>query len=345
MPNPEDIYIELSGKKYRTKMDLTKGYWQIGLHKDTVEKTAFVTSSGAYEFLRLPFGLKNSAASFNRLMRTVFQGLDGVGCYIDDIIIYTSTWEEHTALLEEVFKRLRHAGLTVKPSKCTIGVVDVDFVGHRVGLDTLRPREEKVNEVLDVAPPQTKKQVKSFLAMAGYYARFIENFSHIAFPLTELTSARRKTFEWTQREDDAFNEIKRCLSKSPVLQIVDFSKQMFLQTDASDVGIGAALLQEKGEVLHPVKYISRKLKPAERNYSTIEREALAMVWAIEKLTVFVYGREFVLLVDHKPLTFIQNHKAANSRVMRWSLFLQDWNFIVKSIKGVDNFIADYLSRA
>ena len=344
MPCPEDVYIALRGKHYRTKMDLTKGYWQIMVHPDSIERTAFATTDGIYEFLRLPFGLKNSAASFNRLMRKVLGDLTGVGCFVDDIILFTDTWIEHTELLQEVFRRLRVAGLTVKPSKCTVGFTEVEFVGHKVGIDTLAPRQEKIKDVLEVRQPKTRRQVKSFLAMAGYYARFIDRFADLAYPLTELTKGRSGKFHWGEREDFAFKEIRQKLSEHPVLRIIDFGKAMYVQTDASDVGVGAALLQEHGGMLHPVKYLSRKLKPAEQNYSTIEKEGLALVWAIDKLQVFLYGREFVLLTDHKPLVFINNMKLQNSRIMRWSLYLQDWTFVVKSIRGVDNLLADYLSR-
>ena len=345
MPCPEDVYIELRGKNYRSKMDLTKGYWQIGVHPSSIEKTAFVTQNGVYEFLRLPFGLKNSAASFNRLMRHVLGDMKGVGCFVDDIIIYTDTWEEHLIVLEEVFRRLRKAGLTVKPSKCTIGVTEVEFVGHQVNIDTLQPREEKIADVLNVKRPKTRRQVKSFLAMAGYYAKFVKDFSDLTYPLTELTKGRMGRFHWGDREEGSFQEVKRKLSQQPILRIVNFEKPMFVQTDASDVGLGAALLQEHNGLLHPVRYLSRKLKSAEQNYSTIEKEGLAIIWAIEKLRVFLYGKEFVLLTDHRPLIFINNMKLQNNRIMRWSLFLQEWAFRVESIKGVDNLLADYLSRA
>ena len=187
--------------------------------------------------------------------------------------------------------------------------------------------------------------MKSFLAMSGYYSRFIKNFSDITYPLTELTRARAGKFHWGEREELSFQEVKRKLSQEPILQIIDFGKPMYVQTDASDVGFGGALLQEHDGLLHPVRYLSRKLKSAERNYSTIEKEGLAIVWALEKLRIFLYGQEFVLLTDHKPLTFINNMKLQNSRVMRWSLYLQDWSFRVESVKGVDNLLADYLSRA
>ena len=344
MPCPDDVYLELRGKKYRTKMDLTKGYWQIGVHPNSIEKTAFITPDGVYEFVRMPFGLKNSAATFNRVMRRVFNDMTCVGCFVDDIIVYTDSWEEHLQVLHEVFRRLRAAGLTVKPSKCTVGVTEVEFVGHMVGFETIQPRQSKIQEVLNVGAPKTRRQVKSFLAMAGYYAKFMKNFSDITFPLTELTKGRPGKFQWGEREQSSFESVKSHLARDPILRIVDFKKTMYVQTDASDVGLGAALLQKHDGLLHPVRYMSRKLKPAEKNYSTVEREGLAVIWAIEKLRVFLYGREFILLVDHKPLTYIHNNRFMNHRVMRWSLFLQDWSYTIESIKGVDNLLADCLSR-
>ena len=230
-----------------------------------------------------------------------------------------------------------------KTSKCMIGFTDIVFVGHELNVGEIHPRKEKVKEVLNVEPPTSKRQVKSFLAMAGYYSRFIQRFADIAFPLTELTKGRAK-FAWEEKHMNAFKEIKQQLEKGPILRIVDLTKHMYVMTDASDTGVGAALLQMHEKKLHPVRYLSRKLKPAERNYSTIEKEGLAIVWAIEKLMVFLYGREFTLLTDHRPLVFMQNEKMNNGRVMRWSLFLQDMSFKIESIKGVDNMLADCLSR-
>ena len=190
------------------------------------------------------------------------------------------------------------------------------------------------------------KQVQSFVALVGYYSKFIPQFADIAQPLTDLTKKNCPNLvKWGEMEENAFVRLKECLSQQPVLKILDLSKVMYVQTDASDVGLGAALMQEHDGVLHPVRFLSRKLKGAEKNYSTIEKECLAVVWAVEKLRVFLYGREFVLLTDHRPLTFINEAKLRNTRVMRWSLYLQDYSFRVESIKGVDNLVADYMSRA
>jgi len=343
MPSPEDIYIKMRGKLFRSKIDLAKGYWQISMSDDSMEKTAFATPDGVYEFKRMPFGLKNSAASFNRLMRTVLGDMNGVGCFVDDICIYSNTWKEHVKLPGQVLYKLKHAGLTVRPSKCMIGYGDVEFVGHKVTVDALQPRPEKINDILEVGRPKTKRDIRSFLAISGYYAKFIPRYADITFPLTEITR-KKNMFKWSEKEEKAFKAVKTCLSTKPVLKIVDFSLEMYLQTDASEVGLGGALLQRHGDTYHPVRFISRKLKSAEKNYSTIEKEGLAIVWAVDKLAVYLYGREFILLTDHRPLTFITLSKMHNSRVMRWSMFLQDWTFTVRSIKGVDNMFADYLSR-
>ena len=345
MPCPEDIYIQMRGKPYRSKLDMTKGYWQISVSEESIQKTAFITPDGVFEFIKLPFGRRNSAASFNRLMRLVLGDIEGVGCFVDDVCMFTNTWDEHIKLLERVFARLRQAGLTLRPTKCMIGYSQVEFVGHVIGLDTVQPRPEKIKDVLEIEKPKSKRDIKSFLAMAGYYGRFIPKFSETTYPLTEMTK-RKKTFRWGQEEEVAFQTVKRCLSNEPILKVIDFDRVIYLQTDASDVGVGvgAALVQQYNKTFHPVKFISRKLKAAERNYSVIEKEGLAIVWAVQKLMIYLYGREFILLTDHRPLTFINLSKMHNSRVMRWSMFLQDWTFRVESIKGVDNVFADYLSR-
>ena len=183
---------------------------------------------------------------------------------VDDVCMYSKTWDEHMILIKEVFQRLGRAGLTVRPSKCMFGYSLVEFIGHRIGVDTLMPRTEKVDDVLKIASPRTKREVRAFLAMAGYYARFIPKFANIAYPLTQLTK-KEAVFKWGEEQKEAFNSIKGYLSAEPVLKIIDFDRGMYIQTDASDIGIGAALLQKYGEVLHPVRFISRKLKSAECN--------------------------------------------------------------------------------
>jgi hypothetical protein len=346
MPDPEEIYMKMKGKRFRTKLDMSKGYWQITMDPESIEKTAFSVPQGHFEFVRMPFGLKNSAASFNRLIRKVLGDLEDVECFVDDVQVFNDTWEEHMCTLRLVFTRLREAGLTAKPSKAMVGFTDIEYVGHEVGLDTLKPRDGKRIEILAVDRPRTKRQVKAFLAMVGYNRRFIPIFSDLAEPLNSLLTKKcPNVVIWGPEQQRTFDVLKEKLSTSPILVIADCKKMMYVQTDASEVGVGAALLQMHAGVLHPVRYLSRKLKGSEKNYSTIEIECLAIVWAVEKLSVYLYGVEFVLLTDHKPLTYIQQTRVKNARVMRWSMFLQDWAFTIKSIKGVENYLADYLSRA
>ena len=347
MPNAEDIYIKMRGKKYRSKFDLTKGFWQIQMHEDSIAKTAFTTPDGVFEFIRMPFGLKNSTATFNRLMRIVLEGMEeNTGCFVDDVLAGDDLWKEHLETIREFFTRLRKSGLHARPSKCLIGFTDVDFVGHEFGESTIKPRSEKVSEILQVPRPVTKKQIRSFLGMVGYFSQFIPLFSVIAKPLTDLTKKGcPNVVVWKEEHDKAFQELKCKISDKPVLTIVDLSKTMYVQTDASGFGLGAVLLQDVDGLLHPVKYLSRKLKPCELNYSTIEKECLGIVWAIGKLRIYLYGREFVILTDHHPLTCLNHSGIKNSRLMRWSMFLQDWSFRIEAIRGSDNVIADYLSRA
>lgn len=227
-----------------------------------------------------------------------------------------------------------------------LGFPEVEFIGHEVDDEDIKPRSQKVDEILRVDRPRTKRQIQAFVALVGYYGKFIPHFADIAAPLTELTKKNHpNVVKWGKDEEEAFQKLKCTLAEAPVLKILDCSKIMYVQTDASDLGVGCCLMQEYDGVLHPVRYASRKLKGAERHYSTIEKECLAIVWAVDKLRVFLYGREFVLLTDHKPLTYINETRSKNGRVMRWSMFLQDWTFRIESIKGVDNLAADYLSRA
>lgn len=345
MPDAEELFLKLRGKGFRSKIDLSKGYWQIPLHTDSIPYTAFSTPQGLYEFTKMPFGLVNSAASFNRLMRKVLGSTTNVGCFVDDLIVYTDTWEQHVDKLREVLQKLADAGLTVRPSKCVIGFSDVEFLGHCLSLDEIKPRSEKVQEILQVPRPVTKRQVKSFLALANYYSKFICKFSDTAQPLLDLTKKfQPNKVQWGPAQEKSFQEIKLCLSRDPILKIFDPNKVIFVQTDSSDYALGAAMLQEYQGVLHPVRYLSRKLKPAEVNYTIMEKECLAIVWAINKLKVYLYGTEFVLLTDNRPLQFLKESNIQNARVTRWSLALQDWTFRVQSIAGVENFAADCLSR-
>ena len=344
--NAPDIYAKLSNDKIFTKIDLTKGYWQIRMAENSKEKTAFVTHAGCYQFKRMPFGLMNSAATFNRMMRKLLSGISQVDSYIDDILIHTPTWHEHLVILRLVFQRLREANLTIKPSKCQIGYPDLEFLGHYVGKKTLGVNPELVKKILDAQIPTSKKQVRSFLGLAGYYRSYIPNYSTISAPLSDLTKKgqRSKDIKWDECHDRAFLAIKRYLTNKPILHLPDMSQQFILQTDASDTGVGSVLLQEHDGKLFPIAYNSRKLLPREKNYSAIEKECLGLVWAIDRFKCYLYGREFILQTDHQPLVYLNSCKLTNGRLMRWALSLQSYKFRIEAVKGTQNVGADYMSR-
>ena len=346
MPRHEDIYAKLSKDKFFSKLDLSKGYWQIAVAPEDRPKTAFLSPDlGSFQFKRMPFGLVNSAATFNRMMRKLLHGMSAVDSYVDDILVHTPTFEEHVRVLRELFGRLHRAGLTVKRSKCRFGFTKLEYVGHEVGSGEVAMTQENIDKIRAAAQPTNKKTLRSFLGLAGYYRNHIPNFSSIALPLTNLTKKKQpNVLQWGEEQENSFVTLKELLTSNPVLQLPNFEQSFVLQTDASDEGLGAALLQPREGQLMPVSFASRKLLPRERAYSVMEKECLAVVWAVNKFKCYLYGREFVLQTDHQPLISLSRSRVANDRVMRWSLLLQPYRMRIEAIKGSDNVIADYLSR-
>ena len=293
----------------------------------------------------MPFGLVNSPATFSRIMRRMLRDVDSVHNYIDDILIHTCTWEEHVKVVKTVLKKLRSARLSARPTKCYFGYEQLEYLGHIVGHGKIKPIPEKTQLLQDAPRPETKTQLRSFLGLANYYRKFIPNFSEIAVPLTDRTKlGEPNRIRWEDSQERAFRTLKAKLSEEPILILPDLSKRFFLRTDASDVGIGAVLLQELENVRFPVAYASKKLLSRERAYAVIERECLAIVWGIKKFEPYLYGREFVVETDHQPLVHMQKAKVTNARIMRWALALQPYRFRIEAIRGSDNVGADYLSR-
>ncbi|XP_072164343.1 uncharacterized protein [Diadema setosum] len=337
IPDQDEIFAKLANDQYFSKIDLTKGYWQMPLTDRAKPLTAFVTPDGLYQFRTMPFGLVNAPASFSRLMRSILRGVPCVDNFIDDILIHTVTWEQHLDVLEEVLHRLRHANLTAKPNKCFVGFNTIEFLGHQVSRGCVRPTLDKVESIVSAPRPETKKQLRSFIGLAGYYRKFVPNFSATAVPLTDRTKkGEPNKVKWEKEQEQAFRSLKAALANAPILQLPDVTKPFILRTDASDNGVGAVLLQETEGEKFPVAYASKKLLPRERVYSTIEKECLAVVWAVQKFEPYLYGREFVLEVDHEPLRAMRKGKVANARVLRWSLALQPYQYRVEAIKGKEN---------
>ena len=282
MPRVEEIFESIGSSTVISTLDLAKGYWQIPMAPDSKEKTAFTTPFGLYEFEVMPFGLHNAPATFQRTMNHVLRDCRGFsGAYIDDIVVFSKSWEEHIQHLCKVFTQLEKAGFTVKVKKCRFGNDTAHYLGHVIGAGRIHPNPEKVEAVRNYPEPKTKKNVRAYLGLVGYYRRFIPQFSTLAAPLSDLTrKGQPEKVQFSESCRTAFVKLKESLLKAPVLKIADPGKPFVLQTDASDYGLGAVLSQadEEGEE-HPVAYASRKLFPQELNYSVIEKECLAFVWA------------------------------------------------------------------
>lgn len=345
-PRIDDLIERLGKAKYLTTIDLCKGYWQVPLTQQSRELTAFRTPWGLFQFTVLPFGLHGAPATFQRLMDQVLCGLSDFACaYLDDIVIYSTTWEEHLGHLKEVLERLHSAGLTINPAKCVLARMETEYLGFTIGCGVIKPQVHKVHAIESCPLPQTRKQLRSFLGMAGFYHRFIPNFSARAAQLTDRIGSRcPNQVQWTAEAVAAFKDIQQSLGKNPVLHSPDFDEHFVLQTDASERGVGAVLLQGPTEDQHPVAYISRKLFPREVRYSTVEKEALAIKWALDSFKYYLLGREFTLETDHKALQWLERMKDTNGRITRWYLAMQPFRFTVHHIPGKDNATADYLSR-
>lgn len=346
LPRIDDALNHLSHMKYFTTLDLISGYYQIPIREEDKEKTAFTTHSGLYEFNVMPFGLTNAPATFQRLMNVTLAGLNWKTClvYIDDILIFSRTFDEHMSRLREVFDRLRGSNLKVKPSKCRFAYFETNYLGHVISEKGIRPDPDKVKAILNWHEDRIKKditQVRSFLGICNYYRRFVRNFAQKAHPLTDLLKKNTNITEWSQECSIAFNTLKSCLITQPVMRYPDFTKPFLLQVDASNFGIGAVLAQcdEKGKD-HPVAYWSRKLTDSEGKSSATERECLAAVEAIKYFRSYLYGQPFVLETDHKSLEFMDSFKAMNGKVARWKMALADYNFTVRAKPGRKNGNAD-----
>ncbi|MCG8044622.1 MAG: RNase H-like domain-containing protein [Candidatus Thiodiazotropha endolucinida] len=347
MPKLEDIINKLGKAKFFSKLDLTKGFWQIPLSENSKSKSAFVTPFGHFQFTVMPFGMVNSSASFVRLMKMVLSDFeDFADSFIDDIIIFSESWHDHLCHIKEVLEALRRACLTAKPSKCVFAYKQIEFLAHIVGNGEVHPTQEKIKAIQNIPTPKTKKQVRSFIGAIGFYRRFIPHFANSSAVITDLTAnGKPNKVKWTNEHQKAFDALKSALVSYPVLQNPDFSCNFILQTDACDRGIGAVLLQENSEYRHPIIFISKKLLPREQRYSTVEKECLAIVRSCQTLREYLIGKEFSIETDHFPLQWLNKMKDQNMRLLRWSLVLQEYRFTVHHILGKNNILADMLSRS
>ena len=348
MPRIDELIDRLGRAKFISALDLTRGYWQVPVTKQAQEKTAFTSPFGLYQFKVMPFGLQGAPATFQRLMDKVLYDLgDFSAAYLDDVIVFSESWSDHLLHLKAVLQRIGEAGLTINAKKCHLGTTHCLYLGHYVGQGLVSPEEAKLEAIRSLPQPRTKKEIRSFLGLTGYYRRFIPHYASLAAPLTDLTrkAASNKITTWSSECNKSFHRLQDLLCQSPVLHAPEFEKPFILQTDASDRGVGAVLsqLDEKGQE-HPVAYYSRKLLPREERYSTVEKECLAIKLGVQNFQVYLAGRPFQIQTDHHSLVWLDRLKDSNPRLSRWSLFLQPFQYDVVHRSGRANGNADTLSR-
>ena len=343
LPLPDEVQDQLSSSTVFSTLDLQSGYWQVPVNPADMEKTAFCPGPGMglFQFRRMPFGLSGAPGSFQRIMDTILRDLPFVTTYIDDILVHSATEELHQDHLQQVFQRLADAGLTLRGRKCHIGLSSVSYLGHVFSGQGMSPDPQKVQSVENWAIPTDVTTLRRFLGLASYYRRYIARFADIAAPLHNLTQ-KGITFHWTPECEQAFFILKEKLVQAPILTFPKFDEgaDMFeLQTDASAVGVGA-ILEQGG---HVVAYASRALTKAERQYSVIQRECLAAVYAMKQFRHYLLGRKFKLMTDHAPLQWLSAQKM-EGLLCRWALAIQEYDFSIVYRKGSLNVNADSLSR-
>ena len=344
MPRIDDLIDKVGKAKFLTKIDLSKGYWQVPLEEEAVPISAFVTPFGHFQWKYMPFGLRNAPATFQRLVHKVLFRLDEfTAAYLDDILIFSNTWHEHVCHIKEVLKRIKQAGLTIKTSKCDFATAEVEYLGHTIGLGKVAPRNAKVLALQEFPRPTNKKQLQSFLGLAGYYRKFLPHFAHIAACLTNMLKKGTK-FVWDDDAEAAFLDLKSRLASRPILRPPDFSRPFCVAVDASDVAVGACLFQVIDGIEHPVAFYSKKLNPHQKNYATVEKEALALILATRTFSVYLDSNTVTVYTDHSPLQFLQKMANHNQKLLRWALELQQYTLDIKHRPGSRNWIPDILSR-
>ena len=343
IPRMDDCIDEIGSAVFVTTLDLLKGYYQVPLTPRAREISAFATSDGLYEYQVMPFGMKNAPATFQRMMTTVTQGIRNCRVYIDDIVLFHNEWDEHIRAMRVLFEKLTEANLTVNLSKCEFAKGSVVYLGHVVGNGKIKPVQAKVEAIEQFPVPKSKQELSRFLGLAGYYRKFCKNFASVVAPLTDLLGSVQ--FQWTQSCTEAFCRVKTMLTTEPILASPDYGAKFYLTIDACDVGVGA-VLQQRGHdgTLRPISYFSRKLNSAQRKYSTVEKEALALILAVRHYEVYLSIGHTIVFSDHNPLTFLHRMKGNNARIMRWSLSLSEFDLEIQHIRGKDNVVADALSR-
>ena len=346
LPLMDELFDRTQGARFFTSIDLRNGFHQIAIRPEDRQKTAFRTRFGHFEYTVLPMGLCNAPGTFMQLMNQTFADMldKSVLCFLDDILIFSRTEEEHLQHLRTVLTRLREQELYVKMSKCAFMQREVGFLGHRIGADGLRVAPDKISAVQQWPRPRSVTDVRAFLGLANFYRRFVRDYSRIAMPLTELTKDT-VMWRWGPEQQSAFDLLKAALCAPPVLRVPDQSKPFVLHCDACKYAIGATLQQDHGNGLQPVAYFSAKMTDAERNYDVREKEFMALLRACLHWRHYLHGTQpFTLLTDHDSLKYHKSMPNLSGRLARWMEKMAEFDYKLQHIPGKDNVVADALSR-
>jgi transposase InsO family protein len=346
MPAVDELRDRIANAKYFSNIDLTKCYWQFAMHPNDIPKTAFTAGRGHWEFVKMPFGLRNAPATCQRGIDACFRGLPFVIAYMDDILIFSDNLEDHIKHLKEVFQRLRKYNLTANREKSHFGARAVKFLGHLVSTHGVQLHPDNLEAIKAMQPPQTKKELERFLGLGNYFAKFIPKFATIAEPLFTLKRNHARNYIWLPRHQEAFEAVKEALVHAPTLLTPVPKLPFILSTDASDVGLGASLEQEVDGIRRPVAFASRLLQPHELKRPVIDREALAIIWACDKFEPYLLGATFWIESDHEPLKWLYETPTVKGRLAHWQLRLASYDGLlgVRYIRGSKNVVADCLSR-
>lgn len=345
IPRIDDLLDRLSKATVFSKLDLASGYHQIRVKENDIEKTAFGSRFGLFEFLVLPFGLMNAPGTFMKAMHDTFMEYldDFLIVYLDDILIYSESMEQHWKHLILVFEKLNSQHFIVKESKCELCRDKIAFLGYVVSKDGVNTDPSKVATIQRLAAPSNVKEVRSFLGVVGFYRRFIPGFAAVAQPLSDLLRAE-KAWTWGYKEETSFQKLKLLVTRAPCLKLPDYSKEFIVTCDASGFAIAGVLSQMFDDQEHPIAFESRKLNSHEMNYPVHELELLAIVYCLKKWKIYVEGREITVKTDHASLKHLRTQKNLSRRMARWMEFLDPLNLKITYIKGGNNIVADGLSR-
>lgn len=344
-PNVEMAFNHLGQAKYFTLIDLNSAYHQIPLDEESKKYTAFCTPNRLLEWNYVPFGISNGSMALTELVRRVFGDITYKFLYafFDDIVIYSSTFEEHLGHIKIVLDRLKQAGLTANPSKMTIASDRIEFLGHVIQDGKLTLDPERCRPITEFPRPKNIKQLARFMGMTAFYARFIPNYAAISVPLNYLKK-RDTPFVWTESQEDSYQKLKSALSGPPVLRMPDFNKPFTVHTDASRFAVAAVLSQEFEGSLHPVAYASKATNEHEKNLSAFELEALGIIFALNKFRVYLEHKKFSLHTDNNALSWLLNHPRQIGKIARWITLINAFQFEVFHVSAKNNVVADALSR-